>query len=71
MANERMRSAGVNILSYFAIVCELMRDWRNVPGAKEIFPLLDQYMPAYGMVARAHRAAIQNGTIVPGEDILP
>ncbi|KAI0379592.1 Isochorismatase hydrolase [Hypomontagnella monticulosa] len=71
MANDRMRAAGVNVVSYFAIVCELMRDWRNVPGAKEIFPLLDQYLPAYGMVARAHRAAIQNGTILPGEDILP
>ncbi|KAH9906392.1 isochorismatase [Xylariomycetidae sp. FL2044] len=70
-ANDRMRSAGVHVVSYFLIVCELMRDWRNTPGAVEVFPLLDKYLPAYGMVARGHRAAIQNGTILPGEDILP
>ncbi|KAI1752484.1 Isochorismatase-like protein [Xylaria castorea] len=70
-ANNRMRDAGVQILSYFAIVCELMRDWRNTPGAAEIFPLLDRYYPAYGMVARGHRAAIQSGQIQPGEDVLP
>ncbi|KAI1423106.1 Isochorismatase-like protein [Xylaria sp. FL1777] len=70
-ANDRMRDAGVQIVSYFAIVCELMRDWRNTPGAAEIFPLLDRYYPVYGMVARGHRAAIQAGTILPGEDVLP
>ncbi|KAI1298855.1 Isochorismatase-like protein [Xylaria venustula] len=70
-ANDRMRDAGVQIVSYFAVVCELMRDWRNTPGAAEVFPVLDRYYPAYGMVARAHRAAIQDGTVQPGEDILP
>ncbi|RYP15749.1 hypothetical protein DL765_005524 [Monosporascus sp. GIB2] len=70
-ANNRMRDAGVQILSYFAIICELMRDWRNTPGAVEIFPILDKYYPAYGMLARGHRAAVENGTISPGEDILP
>ncbi|KAI1275236.1 Isochorismatase-like protein [Xylaria sp. FL0933] len=70
-ANDRMRNAGVQLLSYFAVICELMRDWRNTPGGAEIFPLLDRFYPAYGMVARGHRAAIQNGTIVPGEDVLP
>ncbi|KAI1122499.1 Isochorismatase-like protein [Nemania abortiva] len=70
-ANDRMRNAGVQLLSYFAIVCELMRDWRNTPGAAEVFPILDRYYPAYGMVARGHRAAIQTGVIQPGEDVLP
>ncbi|KAI1213306.1 Isochorismatase hydrolase [Annulohypoxylon truncatum] len=70
-ANERMRAAGVQVLSYFAIFGELMRDWRNVPGAEQLMPVLDQYYPAYGMVARAHRAAVNNGTVLPGEDILP
>ncbi|KAI3332671.1 Isochorismatase-like protein [Ustulina deusta] len=70
-ANDRMRDAGVQIVSYFAVVCELMRDWRNTPGAAEIFPVLDRYYPAYGMVARAHRAAIQAGSIQSGEDVLP
>ena len=66
-----MRGAGVHVLSYFAIIGELMRDWRATPGAPEIYPLLDKYYPAYGMVARGHRAAVQNGTVVPGEDVLP
>ncbi|GAP92561.1 putative protein ycaC [Rosellinia necatrix] len=70
-ANDRMRDAGVQIVSYFAIFGELMRDWRNTPGAAELFPVLDRYFPAYGMVARGHRAAIENGRIQPGEDILP
>ncbi|KAI1116817.1 Isochorismatase hydrolase [Nemania sp. NC0429] len=70
-ANDRMRDAGVQILSYFAIVCELMRDWRNTPGAAEIFPVLDRYLPSYGMVARGHRAAVQGGVIQPGEAVLP
>ncbi|KAI8629152.1 Isochorismatase-like protein [Xylariaceae sp. FL1651] len=70
-ANDRMRQAGVQLVSYFAIVCELMRDWRNVPGSAEILPVLDKYYPAYGMVARGHLAAIKNGTIVPGQEALP
>ncbi|KAK3295621.1 Isochorismatase-like protein [Chaetomium fimeti] len=71
IANDQMMRAGVNVVSLFAIICDLMRDWRHTPGAAEVFPFIDRYMPAYGMVARAHRAAIENGTIVPGEDLLP
>lgn len=60
-ANDRMRDAGVQILSLFAISCELMRDWRNVPGAKEMLPFFDKYLPEYGMLARAHDAAVKSG----------
>jgi hypothetical protein len=70
-ANDRMREAGVHVVSYFAIVCELMRDWRNVPGSAELLPVLDRYLPAYGMLARSHRAAIESGVIQPGEDAIP
>ncbi|KAI0393163.1 Isochorismatase hydrolase [Xylariaceae sp. FL0594] len=70
-ANARMRDAGVQVVSYFAIVCELMRDWRNTPGAAELFPVLDRYLPAYGMIARGHLAAIKGGVIQPGEEALP
>jgi hypothetical protein len=66
-----MRDAGVQVVSYFAIVCELMRDWRNVPGAAELFPVLDRYLPAYGMVARGHRAAVKNGQVQPGQEQIP
>lgn len=70
-SNDRMRDAGVNVISFFHIVCELMRDWRNTPGAAEIMPYLDTYYPAYGALARAHRAAVENGTVISGEDVLP
>jgi hypothetical protein len=71
VSNQRMMAAGVNVVSNFAIVCDLMRDWRNTPGATEVFPYLDQYFPAYGYVARAHAAAIRNGTLLNGEGSLP
>ncbi|KAK3302439.1 isochorismatase [Chaetomium strumarium] len=71
ISNDQLIRAGVNVVSLFSIVCDLMRDWRKTPGAKELLPYLDRYLPAYGMVARAHRAAIANGTLFPGEDILP
>lgn len=67
-ANSRMQAAGVQLVSLFAIVCDLMRDWRNTPGTAEVLPWLDQYMPAYGYVARAHGAATLNGTLLPGQE---
>jgi hypothetical protein len=54
-----------------SIVSDLMRDWRNTPGSLEVLPFFDRYMPAYGMVARAHRAAKESGQILPGEDLSP
>lgn len=66
-ANSRMEKAGVQLVSLFAIVCDLMRDWRATPGAKEVLPFLDRYMPVYGMLARHHAAAVENGTLIPSE----
>jgi nicotinamidase-related amidase len=71
VSNDRMARAGVNVVSLFSIVCDLMRDWRSTPGATELFPWLDRYLPAYGYLARGHRAAILNGTVLSGEDRLP
>ena len=65
-----MRQAGVNIVSLFYIVCDLMRDWRAPIGAEKVLPWLDQYYPVYGMVARGHGSAVKNGTIIPGEEVL-
>jgi hypothetical protein len=66
-ANAQMARAGVQMYSLFAIVCDLMRDWRNTPGAKEVLPFLDRYMPVYGQLARHHAAAVQAGTFIPSE----
>lgn len=57
----------MQLVSLFAIVCDLMRDWRATPGAGEVLPFLDKYLPVYGMLARDHAAAIENGTVIPGE----
>ena len=41
-ANDRMRDAGVHVLSMFAVALELMRDWRDTPGATEMLPFFDK-----------------------------
>ncbi|KAM0433521.1 hypothetical protein ACHAPT_004401 [Fusarium lateritium] len=70
ISNDRMARAGVQTVSLFSIVCDLMRDWRSSPGSKELIPWLDKYYPVWGWLARTHAAAVTNGTIVPGEDAL-
>ncbi|KAM6504638.1 hypothetical protein FSOLCH5_015373 [Fusarium solani] len=63
-----MAKAGVNTVSLFAIVGDLMRDWRHTPGSKEIFPWADKRMPLMGHLIRAHGAAVKNGTLSPGQE---
>lgn len=71
ISNSRMMNAGVNVVSLFSIICDLMRNWGNTPGAATLIPWLDKYYPVYGWLARGHRAAILNGTIQLGESVLP
>ncbi|KAF8216362.1 Isochorismatase-like protein [Mycena galopus ATCC 62051] len=68
-ANDRMRAAGVNVVSQFAVSTDLMRDWRNTPGSLELLPFYDTYLTQYGFLARAHAAAVTNGTLLPGESV--
>jgi hypothetical protein len=65
-----MARAGVQVVSLFAIVCDLMRDWRASPGALELLPWLDKYYPAYGYLARGHGAAVKKGQLIPGQEPL-
>ncbi|KAJ5099899.1 hypothetical protein N7532_006900 [Penicillium argentinense] len=69
-ANRRMERAGVTLMGMFAIACDLMRDWRKTPGLTELLPFLDKYQFAYGLVARHHGGALQNGTLYPIEQTL-
>ncbi|KAL0577667.1 hypothetical protein V5O48_004315 [Marasmius crinis-equi] len=62
-ANDRMRAAGVQVVPTIAIVMELMRDWRATPGAAELAPFIDEYLPFYGIIARNFNYA-KNGTQV-------
>jgi hypothetical protein len=55
-ANDRMRAAGVNVVSQFAISTDLMRDWRNTPGSVELLPFYDTYVLWINIIMiRAHR----------------
>jgi len=39
-----MELAGVQLMGMFAIVSDLMRDWRNTPGSAEVLPFLDTWV---------------------------
>lgn len=72
VSNDRMAAAGVQMVSLFSIVCDLMRDWRATPGVGEVVPWLMKYYPVYGVLAQAHGGAVLNGTINEGEaQLLP
>lgn len=43
-ANDRMRAAGVQVMSKFAIAADLVRNWRNKPGVAEMTPFYDTYV---------------------------
>ncbi|KAH7087939.1 isochorismatase [Auriculariales sp. MPI-PUGE-AT-0066] len=48
LSNDRMRDAGVHIMSFFSVACELMRDWRQAPGSVEIAQKwFGKYLPNY------------------------
>ncbi|TFK24047.1 ycaC protein [Coprinopsis marcescibilis] len=55
-ANDRMRAAGIQILSMFAIAGELARDWRS-PIFAEVIPIVDKYIPSGSWLFRSHAAA--------------
>lgn len=65
VSNDRMQNAGVQLLSGFGIVGELTRDWRNTPGAKEVFPFLRKYLPPFNVIAQAHEGAVKDGVLLP------
>ena len=52
-------------------MCDLMRDWRMTPGAHQLLQWYDKWLPAYGIVVRAHMNAIENGTLLDGETSVP
>ncbi|KAJ3543050.1 hypothetical protein NM208_g3779 [Fusarium decemcellulare] len=64
--NDRMASAGVHVVTQYAILGELMRDWRHTPGAKEVFPWIEKHFPIVSHLVRSHGHAVRNGTIHPG-----
>lgn len=45
-AHKRMAAAGAQLINWFALACELQRDWRN--GAEGLADLLSKHLPDYG-----------------------
>lgn len=70
LSNDIMKDAGVHVLTLWAIVGELMRDWKNTPGSKEMIPWLNRYFPIGGYLFRAHAAAVTEGELMEGQEEL-
>ena len=52
----RMSANGVQLVNWFSVACELMRDWRtNMDG---LAALLAKYMPAYGNLITSQQATV-------------
>ncbi|KAL8299271.1 hypothetical protein RB594_009213 [Gaeumannomyces avenae] len=71
LANDRMRQAGVQILTTFAVYGELMRDWRTPPTGVQVWPFVERMVTSAGILGRSHGAAVQKGQLMPGQDALP
>lgn len=55
-SHKRMVAAGAQLINWFALACELQRDWRN--GAEGLAALFRKHIPAYGNLMstlEAHR----------------
>ncbi|WP_035065268.1 isochorismate family cysteine hydrolase YcaC [Nitratidesulfovibrio termitidis] len=52
---NRMSANGAQLLNWFSVACELMRDWRN--DMEGLAGLLASYMPAYGNLITSHTHA--------------
>lgn len=51
---QRMQAAGVQLMTWFGVACELHRDWRNdVQGLATLFA---NHLPAYNSLIASHNA---------------
>lgn len=67
-ANDRMRDAGVQLLSPNAIFGELMRDWRTPPTESPVWGLVQELDASLGVLARSHGHAVEYGVVTPGQN---
>ncbi|KAK9807383.1 hypothetical protein WJX73_009519 [Symbiochloris irregularis] len=54
-ALNRMQAAGAILISWFALACELQRDWRD--HGEVLAALLKEHLPEYANLATSHSAA--------------
>lgn len=56
-ALQRASDAGAVLINWFAVACELQRDWRRGPGAGQgLADLLSMYLPEYSYLISSHQA---------------
>ncbi len=55
-AVTRMAHAGAIITNWFAVACELKRDWRSGDGPEPLAKLLGDHIPAYKNLMVSHQA---------------
>lgn len=55
---DRMSQAGVQLMSWFAVGCELHRDWRN--DIEGFGGILAKHLPAYANLIQSRESALQN-----------
>ncbi|KAF5381148.1 hypothetical protein D9757_009431 [Collybiopsis confluens] len=66
-AKARMRDAGVHVVSPYVVVADLIRTWANAQFNVQVLGWDFAYWALRGFMTEAHAAAIQNGTLSPGE----
>ncbi|KAF9067494.1 Isochorismatase-like protein [Rhodocollybia butyracea] len=66
-AKARMRDAGVFVVSPYVVVSDLIRTWANDAFNVQTVGWDFAYWVLRGFMTEAHAAAIQNGTLIPGE----
>lgn len=61
-ALTRASDAGAVLINWFAVACELQRDWRRPPNAGQgLADLLSTYLPEYGNLINSHLVATAGG----------
>jgi hypothetical protein len=61
-ALARATGAGAVLINWFAVACELQRDWRLGPNSGlGLAKLLSVYLPEYGNLISSHSAAVAVG----------
>lgn len=54
----RATQAGAYLINWFAVACELQKDWRLPPRAGQgLADLLATHLPEYGNLITSHKAA--------------
>lgn len=61
-ALTRSSDAGAVLINWFAVACELQKDWRRPPAAGQgLADLLSTYLPEYGNLINSYLVASNGG----------